>query len=87
MACKRTVNTMADLKPCPCPHCGEVPREVVFKSGYGFSVHQVQCFSCKTKPHFGGRGFSEQKAIEKWNRQVDEWNSRDGGKENADGQR
>ena len=72
---------MAELKPCP--KCGEMPRSVVFKSNYGLSVHQVMCYSCKTAPKLCARSFSEQKAIEQWNEQVDEWNRRYGGKENG----
>ena len=61
---------MAELKPCP--FCGAMPRIVKFHNRFydRLSIHQVMCFSCCTKPKFFGRGITEQRAIEAWNRRA-----------------
>lgn len=60
-----------ELKPCP--FCGAKPHTVNFKhTNSTLLIYQVMCFSCNSKPKFFGRGTTEQRAIEAWNRRVSE---------------
>ena len=60
---------MAELKPCP--DCGVCPTILRFPQGRGeAALYLVMCMHCKKEPRIVARSFSKERAIEKWNRRV-----------------
>ncbi len=63
MGCSEMPNTN---KPLACPICEKEPMYTMWEGKYKPEIHQVACGRCGKIV----RGYSKQKAVERWNKMV-----------------